>query len=372
MRDATCTPVTFGTRARIRLGAIQHNLVTLQSAAPGAKTMAVIKANAYGHGQLEVARALTAADSLAVARLAEAQVLRDAGIDQSITLLGGVLSAEDLALATSLDVAVAFHHEQQIDWAAKLGQRISFAWLKVDTGMGRLGVRPEYAVEAIERLADQAERIGILTHFACADEVGDPTTDKQLNTFIALIEQFEVDISVANSAAQLGWQESLKALASIGSQGRLWIRPGLSLYGVSPFPDKVGTDLNLRVAMQLEASLLSVKKLKAGDRVGYGGTWQADTDTTLGIIAGGYGDGYSRYIPSGTPVLVNGRRVPVAGRISMDLTAVDLGAKANDVIGDPVVFWGDNLPVEEIAECAGTIPYQLLCGVTHREEPVYE
>lgn len=363
--------MSFGTRARVRLGAIQHNLKTIKSTAPGAKVMAVVKANAYGHGLIEVARSLADVDSLAVARLAEAQALRDAGIDTSITLLGGVLAAGDLSIANDLGISIGFHHERQIEWAEKSGQRLSSAWLKVDTGMGRLGFRPADVPDAIDRLRRHVDQLGMLSHFASADDLQDSTTEGQLRAFVELTGQFDGAVSIANSAALLGWQEDLDVLDDCLAQGRLWIRPGLSLYGISPFPGKTGADLGLKAAMQLEASLLSVKRLNPGDRVGYGGTWQASNETTLGVIAGGYGDGYSRFIASGSPVLVNGRRVPVAGRISMDLTAVDLGPDATDSVGDPVVFWGDGLPVEEIAECAGTIPYQLICGVTHREPPIY-
>ena len=364
--------MTFGTRARIRLGAIQHNFQALKSLVPGARTMAVVKANAYGHGLVPVARALSEADSLAVARLAEARQLRDAGVQTDITLLGGVLSADDLALAMDLGVTVTFHHQQHIEWAERFSGRIPLAWLKVDTGMGRLGFQPGDAAAALTRLRDQVDRLGMLTHFASADEPELPTTREQLAAFTRLVDGFDGEVSIANSAALLGWQESLAIFDTEREQGRLWIRPGLSLYGISPCAGKVGQELGLRPAMQLEATLLSAKAITTGDRVGYGGTWQAQRDTVLGIIAGGYGDGYSRFIASGSPVLVNGRRVPVAGRISMDLTAVDLGPGAKDVVGDPVIFWGDGLPVEKIAECAGTIPYQLVCGVTHREAAVYE
>lgn len=364
--------MTFGTRARIRLGAIQHNFQTMKSMVPGARAMAVVKANAYGHGLVPVARALSEADTLAVARLAEARQLRDAGVQTDITLLGGVLSADELALAIDLGVTVTFHHQQHIEWAERFSGPIPLAWLKVDTGMGRLGFRPGDAAAALTRLRGQVDRLGMLTHFASADELELPTTREQLAAFTRLVDGFDGEVSIANSAALLGWQESLAIFDTAREQGRLWIRPGLSLYGISPYGGKVGQQLGLRPAMQLEATLLSAKAITTGDRVGYGGTWQAQRDTVLGIIAGGYGDGYSRFIASGSPVLVNGRRVPVAGRISMDLTAVDLGPGAKDVVGDPVIFWGDGLPVEKIAECADTIAYQLVCGVTHREAAVYE
>jgi len=179
-------------------------------------------------------------------------------------------------------------------------------------------------------------------------------------------------VSVANSAALFGWVDALRDFAGLRDAGRLWIRPGIALYGVSPILDRSAADLGLQPAMQFESRLMLVKPLRAGESVGYGGTWQSDRDSVLGIVAAGYGDGYSRYIPTGTPMLVNGRRVPVVGVISMDLTAVDLGPNAIDRAGDPVILWGDDLPVETVAAYAGTVPYQLVTGVTHRERPIVE
>lgn len=364
--------MAFGARARIRLDAIQGNLQTIRATAPGAKVMAVVKANAYGHGLVPIADALAAADSLAVARLSEARQLRAAGVEKAITLLGGVLSAGDLSAALDLEIDVGFHHEDQVRWAERCGRRVPMAWLKIDTGMGRLGIAPPEAADAIGRLGRCADRLGLLSHFASADELDRATTREQIACFVETIDRFDGDVSIANSAALLGWRDELDAFSARADSGRLWIRPGLSLYGISPFPDRLGAELGLKAAMQFEATLMSVKRLPAGSPVGYGGTWRSEQDTWLGIVAGGYGDGYSRFIPSGTPVLVNGRRVPVAGRISMDLTSVDLGPGAEDSVGDPVVFWGDELPVEQIAEAAGTIAYQLVTGVTHREAAIYE
>ena len=364
--------MTFGSRARIRLGAIQHNLQSIRTGAPGARVMAVVKANAYGHGLVPVCRALGDVDAVAVARLAEARALRDAGVDTPVVLLGGVLSAADVEEALALDVQLGIHHAQQLAWLEARSSRAAFAWLKVDTGMHRLGVHPDEAVDAMARLRACAETIGLMTHFASADDKDNPMTLQQIERFLSLTEGFDGHVSIANSAAVLGWGDPLEHLERFVQSGRLWIRPGLSLYGISPFPGSTGPELGLRPAMQFEAKLMSVKPIRAGSRVGYGGTWTATVDTVLGIIAVGYGDGYTRHIPSGAPVLVNDRRVQVAGRISMDLTAVDLGPDARDEVGDPVVLWGDALPVEEIADRADTIPYQLVTGVSHREAPVYE
>jgi len=334
--------------------------------------MAVVKANAYGHGLARVTDALHDADAFAVARMSEARQLREIGTEKSVTMLGGVLSAADMSAALDLHVDIGIHHEQQIRWVEERGRSIPMAWLKVDTGMGRLGFDPVELPAVIERLGGFVDRLGILSHFSSADELDRDTTRDQMLRFKEIIDDFDGAISIANSAALLGWPDELDALSKYAANGQLWIRPGLSLYGLSPFADRTGTDLGLEPAMQLEATLMSVKRLRAGAPVGYGGTWRSVRDTWLGVIAGGYGDGYARSVPTGTPVLVNGRRVPVVGRISMDLTAVDLGPDASDAIGDPVVFWGDDLPVEEIAAAAGTIPYALVTGVTHREAPVYE
>jgi len=364
--------VSFGARARIRLGAIRQNLETVKAIAPGTRVMAIIKANAYGHGLIEVARTLDAADCLAVARLAEARALREAGINNAITVLGGALALDDYDEFAALELGVVVHDEQQIRWLEQCRAGLPSVWLKVDTGMKRLGVRLQQVPDALRQLRSCSEKTGLMTHFSAADETGQPETRAQLARFLPLAGSIEGGISVANSTALLGWGEELEALAGIREQGRLWIRPGLALYGVSPFAGRMSSDFGLKAAMQLEATLMSIKQISAGERVGYGGTWQARTDSLLGIVAAGYADGYSRYIPGGTPVLVNGRRVPVVGRISMDLTAVDLGADAHDRVGDTVVLWGDGLPVEEIAQHADTIPYQLLAGVTHRESCIFE
>ncbi len=364
--------MTFGARARIRLSTFQHNLRIIKSKAPGTRVMAVIKANAYGHGMLQVAKALNTVDCFAVARVAEARALRSEEITTPIAVLGGALAPDDIVEAASLDVQLAVHDEQQLQWIEAGNEPFPVVWLKIDTGMNRLGIRPEMAADAIRRLRASVTDLRLMTHFSSADDVDSTATTDQLARFLPLVGGFDGDISVANSPGLFGWADSLEQLAQVRDNGRLWIRPGLALYGLSPFKGKCGADLGLKPAMQFESTLMSVKKLRAGDCVGYGGTWESVVDTTLGVIAAGYGDGYTRYLPTGTPVLVNRRRVPVIGRVSMDLTAVDLGPNASDKVGDPVILWGDDLPVEEIAERADTIPYQLVTGVTHRELPVYE
>jgi alanine racemase len=336
--------------------------------------MAVIKANAYGHGLLPVANCLGNADCLAVARLSEAVALRSAGIDRPIVLLGGVFSETDLGRAVELELQLGVHNELQVEWLERCGQAATMIWLKIDTGMNRLGFRPHEVPHLIDRLRSCAAvaGLGLVTHFASADDLHADTTTAQITQFKKIVDGFDGDISIANSAAILDWGKDLEVFAKQRSNGRFWVRPGLALYGISPFADRCGADLGLQAAMRFESQLVAVKALGKGEAVGYGGTWKSDRDTVLGIAAVGYGDGYSRFIPSGTPLIVNDRRVQTAGLVSMDLTEIDLGPGATDRVGDPVLLWGDELPVEEVAKHAATIPYQLVCGISDRVERVYE
>jgi alanine racemase len=364
--------VTFGARARIRLGAIRHNLGVIRSKAPGTRIMAVVKANAYGHGLLPIAESLSDVDSLAVARLAEAEKLRAHGISTPIVVLGGAICPDDIARAQALEVQLAVHDQQQVRWCIEYPGEIGAAWLKIDTGMNRLGIAPESAFDAIRVLQPHVRDLRVMTHFSSADNPNDPTTRRQLERFRPLIAEFHGDISLANSPGLLAWGDDIASLAASNRDRSIWVRPGLALYGISPFDGHTGSELGLEPAMEFESTLISVKPLSAGAHVGYGGSWQAPRDSVLGVVAVGYGDGYSRHIPTGAPVLVNGRRVPVIGRISMDLTTIDLGPDATDEAGDRVLLWGKALPVEEIALHASTIPYQLVTGVTHREGSVIE
>jgi len=332
----------------------------------------VIKANAYGHGFLPVARCLNDADCLAVARLPEAVTLRDAGVETPIALLGGVLAESDLATAFALELQLAVHSEPQLAWLERCGQADATVWLKIDTGMNRLGFRPQEAQVLIARLQRCVADLRVMTHFASADNLQAATTASQIEQFGNVVKDFNGDISIANSAAILGWEDALSVFAKSRSAGNLWVRPGLALYGISPFAGQCGAELGLQPAMRFESRLIAVKSVRAGETVGYGGTWQCGRDSILGIVAAGYGDGYSGFIPAGSPVMINGRRVPVAGVVSMDLTAIDLGPGAADQPGDPVLLWGDELPVEEIADHAGSIPYQLLCGISNREAATFQ
>ena len=347
-------------RATVDTAALRHNLRSVRERAPNTRVMAVIKANAYGHGLVGVARALREADALAVARLEEAVAIRNAGLDNRVVLLEGVFSVEQLPLASALGLDIVVHSPEQVAMveAASLPRPVS-AWLKVDTGMNRLGFRPEAARDAAARLGrcpGIAPGLRFMTHLACADERDEATTGHQVESFAAALEGLTGERSIANSAGLL-WRDD--TLAD-------WVRPGIMLYGVSPFAEGSGAELGLRPAMRLTSSVIAVKDVGAGERVGYGGVWAADRDARIAIVAIGYGDGYTRHLGSGTPVLVRDRRAPLAGRISMDMIAVDVTDVPETRVGDEVVLWGGELPVEELARRAGTIPYELLCGVTQR------
>ena len=362
--------MSFGARALIRLGALGHNLKLIRSAAPGAKVMAVIKANAYGHGMEAVARQLSSVDAFAVARLPEAMHLRDAGIDKPIVLLAGVYSNDELLRSTERGFEIVVHCPEQIDLLAAYNGPPATVWLKFDTGMNRLGCHPREAAELMATLTanESVAELRLMTHLASADDPNDAITQRQTDEFRKISDGFSGAVSFANSSAILGLPDVANASAVFGFSGDHWIRPGIALFGVSPFSHRNAAELGLKAVMQFEARLISKKPLSAGARVGYSGRYTSDADSTLGIIAAGYGDGYSRHFRDGTPVMINGRRVPLIGNVSMDMIAVDLGQDAKDAVGDIATLWGDGLPVEEVAPWADAIPYELLCGIMNREE----
>ncbi len=361
--------MSFGARALIRLGALEHNLGVIRKAAPDARVMAVIKANAYGHGMITVAHHLGDVDSFAVARVPEAIRLRESGIEQPIVLLAGALNDDELRSAMWRGFELVVHCEEQIELLERAGEGKTSVWLKVDTGMNRLGFTPEDAPALVDRLSSVSSvaELRLMTHMASADDPGNPSTARQFERFRAVTKGFGGAVSIGNTATALGWQELRDARSEFGFSGEHWIRPGIALFGVSPFADRTGTDLGLKPVMRFEARLIAVKPLCRGEQVGYTGAWTADRDTMLGIISAGYGDGYTRHFRNGTPVLLNGRTVPLIGRVSMDMIAVDLGTDAEDRVGDIATLWGDGLPVERVAPYANAIPYELVCGVMNRE-----
>jgi alanine racemase len=361
--------VTFGARALIRLDALNQNLRVIRDAAPDAKVMAVIKANAYGHGMLAVAGSLNEADAFAVARLPEAVQLHESGIDKPTVLLSGVLTSIELEEVVLRGFEIVVHCIEQIELLEAAGAGEITVWLKFDTGMNRLGFAPEESDSLIGRLRECAAvgELRLMSHLATADELDNSVTDNQFARFRSVVAGFEGAVSIANSPGTIGWSQTANARDSLGFEGDHWIRPGLAMFGVSPFAGQTGADLGLTPVMHFEARLIAVKPLREGARVGYKGRYQAQCDSVLGIISAGYGDGYSRHFRTGTPVLINGRRVTLIGNVSMDMIAVDLGAGATDRVGDIATLWGPGLPVEEVAPWADAIPYELVCGVMHRE-----
>ena len=359
--------MSFGARALIRLGALEHNLNVIREVAPGARVMGVVKANAYGHGLVTVARHLADVDALAVARLPEALRLRGKGIDKPIVLLAGALTVEELADAVGQGFEIVVHSREQVEMLKRHRGGATVAWLKFDTGMNRLGFLPRDAGRLIDEVGScpAVSELRLMTHLASADEEESSVTAEQLELFAPIIRDFDGPVSIANSPATFTQRYAIDAI--VGEDREVWVRPGLALYGVSPFADRTGADLGLRAVMQFEARLIAKKPLAACGRVGYRGRYVSDRDTTLGIVAAGYGDGYTRHFRDGTPVLLNGRRVPLIGNVSMDMIAVDLGPDAADEVGDTAVLWGDGLPVEEVAPWADAIPYELICGVMNRE-----
>jgi alanine racemase len=322
--------------------------------------MAVIKANAYGHGLVPAAKALAQTDGFAVARIDEGLALRAAGLTNRILLLEGVFSSAQLQAAAQQRFDLMVHSFEQLEMLeSRAGSDVVCAWIKVDTGMNRLGFRTEQfaaAYDRLRRVPNVAPDPTLVTHLANADDRRDAKTSQQLQAFAAATAHLAGERSIANSAALLAWPDARAD----------WVRPGLVLYGVSPFPSGTGAELGLRPAMTLQTEVISVKDVRAGETVGYGGAWLAARDTRMAVIAAGYGDGYPRSVESGTPVLVNGHRAPLIGRVSMDMITVDVTELPGVATGDPVVLWGDGVPIEEIARHAGTIPYELICGVSQR------
>jgi alanine racemase len=352
--------MTRPVQASINLLALRYNLERARRAAPKSRIIAVLKANAYGHGLVRVARALNHADAFGVACLEEGVILREANIRQPIVVLGGAYEVAELAPMAALSLDTVVHHVNQIEMLESVHlPRALRVWLKIDTGMHRLGFAPQAMPAVLQRLEAcpaVATPVRFLTHFACADDRRDPRTQEQLAVFEAALEGIEGERSAANSAAVLAHPRACYH----------WIRPGIMLYGVSPFCDGNRSQEDLKPAMTLSTRLIAVNHLKRGDAIGYGGIWACPCDMPVGVAAIGYGDGYPRHAESGTPVLVNGRRTRLVGRVCMDMISVDLRFQPEASVGDPVVLWGEGLPVEEVACHAGTVSYELLCGVSQR------
>lgn len=347
------------TIARIDPDAVAHNLARVRAYAPDSRVMAVVKADAYGHRIDLCLPALAGADLLAVATIEEARAIRRLGSDLPVLLLEGVQDYGDLAVAADLDLELTVHHAHQLEALERFGRSPARrVWLKIDTGMHRLGVPPETAADAYARLRalSGVGQVNLMSHFACAEQADHPLNAIQLERFRQACSGLEGERCLANSAGLINLPESRFE----------WVRAGLVLYGISPLDGRPGADLGLRPAMTLSAELMAVNDVAAGEHIGYGARFRAVRDMRVGVASIGYGDGYPRNMADGAPVLVRGRRCALSGRVSMDMITVDLTDCPEAAVGDEVVLWGCGLPVELLAEAAETIPYELVCRITRR------
>ena len=345
---------------KIDLVALQKNLMQVRKMASGRKVIAMVKANAYGHGIVRIAHALNSADALGVASLEEGIMLREAGIMQPVVLMEGLFYPDEIELAARHDFSLVVHHLPHVEMLEKAKISKPFTvWLKLNTGMHRLGIDPAETQQIHSRLLKLttiSQPIGLMTHFAEADTIASDATPEQIRKFHEATQYLSGPKSLANSAGIIAWPSSHAD----------WVRPGLMMYGASPFAEKDGLDHGLQPVMTLWSRLIAVTRVKAGGRVGYGGTWIAPEDMLVGVVGVGYGDGYPQFAQNGAPVLVNGRECALVGRVSMDMLTVDLRMQPGAKIGDEVILWGAGLPVERVARHSLTSPYEILTRMTPR------
>ena len=346
--------------ADINLTALLHNINVIRKLAPTSKILAMLKANAYGHGYLEIAEALTSVDAFGVARLDEAIKIRDAGISKPIVLLEGFFDKDELPIIAEKKLETVLHTKQQvIDFInADLPYPIK-VWLKLDTGMHRIGLAPSDFEFCYNRLFQHKNVLDLpilMTHMACADEQSHSLNAQQIALFNQLSQNVQGERSIANSAA----------IMSLPSTHQNWIRPGIMMYGASAMSDSDAVEHDLKPVMTLKTSVIAVRDVQKGESVGYGATWVATRKTKVAVVAMGYGDGYPRNAENGTPVLINEVEYPLVGRVSMDMITVDIGDTSDVVVGDEVILWGEGLAIERVARHAKSISYELLCGVTGR------
>ncbi|WP_342593843.1 alanine racemase [Salinicola lusitanus] len=347
--------------ADIDLGALCHNYAVARELAPHSQAMAVIKANAYGHGAVACAKALAAvAPAFAVASLEEAESLRDSGIVQPILLLEGIFDADELARVEALGLWQVVHSDWQLNAVLNYSPaRPQTVWLKLDSGMHRLGFDPAAFLDRWAKLQaarDRVQNLHLISHFASADQDDPSQFERQRQTIESVSQQLAAPLCIANSPA---------TLAKPSTHGQ-WNRPGIMLYGSNPLEGTLPGGLTLRPVMTLRSRLIAVQTLPKGEPVGYGGRWCTSRPARIGVVAAGYGDGYDRHAADGTPVLVDGQRCPLVGRVSMDMLTVDISHLPDAGVGSEVVLWGRGLGVDEVARHCDTIGYTLLTGVLPR------
>jgi alanine racemase len=342
--------------ASVSLSALAHNLSLAKRQAAGARVWAVVKAHAYGHGLPAAIRGFAGADGLALIEFDNARRLRALGWRGPMLMLEGPYGPDDVTAAAELGLSLVIHDAVQVEWLRDRRGPAIDVWLKLNTGMNRLGVAPGDAAVMQRTLAalPGIGTVSLITHFADADRPGAATAQ------IARFEEATRDLAGARSLANSA------ALIDLPDTHRQWVRPGIVLYGATPFIDRSAASLGLRPAMTLRSALIGVQVLHEGDAVGYGSTFVAPGPMRVGVVACGYADGYPRHAPTGTPIAVAGVRTRTLGRVSMDKLAVDLEPVPDAVIGSPVELWGTTIPVDEVATHAGTIGYELLCAVAPR------
>lgn len=368
------------TSLTINLAALTHNLERVHQLAPGKSVLAMVKANAYGHGIVPVAKALSdisknrlplqdtistdmhSRQSLAfgVASLEEGIKLREAGISSPIVLMEGLFHFDELTEALRYDFSLVVHHREHVEFLEKINVDKPFSiWLKINTGMHRLGIDPSETQQIFQRLQrtqSVKKPIGFMTHFAEADDIHSLATSQQIKLFAQVTQNLPGPRSLANSAAILAWPQAHAD----------WVRPGLVLYGASPFAEHTGLDHDLKPVMTLSSKIIAITEVAKGGKVGYGGTFTAPEKMTIGVVCIGYGDGYPQFAMNGTPVLVSGTECSLVGRVSMDMLTVDLRSQPQAKIGDTVILWGENLPVERVAKHSNTSAYEILTRMTPR------
>lgn len=347
------------TTAQIDLAAIRHNLDVVRKLVGNSQVVCVVKADAYGHGLSRVCQALLKADVLAVATTGEGFSCRQEGWEGRLLLLEGPSNAEEFDDAVAMSAEIVVHHPHQMQLLQQRKAEIpGNLWLKIDSGMHRLGfpIQDAEAVHAQLCQHKNGHEIILMSHFACADDPENPFTEKQMRVFDSAVHSLPGQVSLANSAAILNFPQS----------HRDYVRPGIMLYGISPCPDRTAGEIGLQPAMTLGCDLIAINHVKQGETIGYGAGYTCQRDMVVGVAAIGYGDGYPRHARNGTPVLVNGQRTCLVGRVSMDMITVDLTDLSDVNVGDRVILWGRGLPLEEVAAWANCIPYELTCGVTAR------
>lgn len=347
-----------GTTLEVRPAALAANAREARRRAGGARVYAMVKANAYGHGMALAAAAFAPhVDGFGVAVLDEARALRALGVSVPVMLLEGPFDAAELAEASDLTLELVIHSLWQVDLLEAAPQPVR-VWLKLDTGMHRVGLPLDDVDPALARLQalPGVQVAGLMTHFACADEPRDTLTATQRARLVDIATRHGLPWTAANSAALCRYPDTHGAL----------VRPGIMLYGGSPLGGVPAADVGLAVTQRLGARLIAINPVPRGDSVGYGASWVAERDSRIGVVAIGYGDGYPRHAPAGTPVAVNGQRTSLAGRVSMDMLTIDLTDLPQAQVGDEVELWGDTVPVDEVAKACGTISYELFCQITAR------